>query len=169
MSYRADKLWFDAHTDTHTQTQETTIPEGQNWPRVKIGFHCMSHSRHAYLSIPWARRPGSPVWRHSGTGPTRPVWRRVRAGASPGNPASCRLHCACHSQGTRHRGASHVGAPTSPCWDAGPHRESWECLVRFGTWSPRRTVLGSGFRGLCSHLLEKWYCIDSSHAIWTVV
>ena len=29
---------IDAHTDGHTdwQTQATTIPEGQNWPRVKI-------------------------------------------------------------------------------------------------------------------------------------
>ena len=25
------------HTHTHTHTQATTIPEGQNWPRVKIG------------------------------------------------------------------------------------------------------------------------------------
>ena len=35
MSYRADKLVIDGHTDTHTHTQATTIPEGQNWPRVK--------------------------------------------------------------------------------------------------------------------------------------
>ena len=37
MSYRADKLMIDARTDTHThrQTQATTIPEGQYWPRVK--------------------------------------------------------------------------------------------------------------------------------------
>ena len=33
MSYRADKLVIDGHTDTHTQA--TTIPEGQNCPRVK--------------------------------------------------------------------------------------------------------------------------------------
>ena len=39
--YRADKLKIDGHmnvhTDrqTHTHTQATTIPEGQNWPRVK--------------------------------------------------------------------------------------------------------------------------------------
>ena len=26
------------HTHTHTHTQATTIPEGQNWPRVKIKF-----------------------------------------------------------------------------------------------------------------------------------
>ena len=36
MSYRADKQVITAHTDgrTHRQTQATTIPEGQNWPRV---------------------------------------------------------------------------------------------------------------------------------------
>ena len=34
MSYRVEKLVIDGHTDTHTQG--TTIPEGQNWPRVKI-------------------------------------------------------------------------------------------------------------------------------------
>ena len=33
MSYRADKLVIDGHTDTHTQA--TTIPEDQNWTRVK--------------------------------------------------------------------------------------------------------------------------------------
>ena len=27
---------IDGHTDTHTHTQATTIPEGQNWPRVKM-------------------------------------------------------------------------------------------------------------------------------------
>ena len=39
MSYRADKLMIDTRTDTHThrQTQATTIPEGQYWPRVKMG------------------------------------------------------------------------------------------------------------------------------------
>ena len=26
------------HTHTHTHTQATTIPEGQNWPRVKIQY-----------------------------------------------------------------------------------------------------------------------------------
>ena len=38
MSYRADKLVIDKHTHGHTdpQTQAMTIPEGQNWPRVKI-------------------------------------------------------------------------------------------------------------------------------------
>ena len=37
MNYRTDKLMIDGHTDTHTytHTQATTIPEGQNWPRVK--------------------------------------------------------------------------------------------------------------------------------------
>ena len=37
MSYRADKQVLTAHTDGHTdrQTQATTIPEGQNWPRVQ--------------------------------------------------------------------------------------------------------------------------------------
>ena len=36
-SYRADKQVITAHTDgrTHRQTQATTIPEGQNWPRRK--------------------------------------------------------------------------------------------------------------------------------------
>ena len=43
MSYRADKLVIDTHTHIHThghtdpQTQAMTIPEGQNWPRVKNG------------------------------------------------------------------------------------------------------------------------------------
>ena len=38
MSYRTDKLVIDGHTDTHIHihTQATTIPEGQNWPRVKM-------------------------------------------------------------------------------------------------------------------------------------
>ena len=43
MSYRADKQVIDTHTDTHTltdtQTGAMTIPEGQNWPRVKIRKH----------------------------------------------------------------------------------------------------------------------------------
>ena len=42
MNYRTDKLMIDGHTDTHTythtHTQATTIPEGQNWPRVKTWF-----------------------------------------------------------------------------------------------------------------------------------
>ena len=38
MSYGADKLVIDARTDTYTdrQMQATTIPKGQNWPRVKM-------------------------------------------------------------------------------------------------------------------------------------
>ena len=45
MSYRADKQVLTAHTDGRTdghtdrQTQATTIPEGQNWPQVKIVHH----------------------------------------------------------------------------------------------------------------------------------
>ena len=37
MSYCTDKLMIDGqtHAHTHTHTQATTIPEGQNWPRVK--------------------------------------------------------------------------------------------------------------------------------------
>ena len=40
MNYRSDKLMIDGHTDTqtHRHTQATTIPEGQNWPRVKIDW-----------------------------------------------------------------------------------------------------------------------------------
>ena len=34
MSYGADKLGIDGHTDTLRQMQATTIPEGENWPRV---------------------------------------------------------------------------------------------------------------------------------------
>ena len=29
---------WHTHTRTHTQTQAMTIPEGQNWPRVKKGL-----------------------------------------------------------------------------------------------------------------------------------
>ena len=36
MNYRMDKLMIDGHTDTHTHTQATTIPEGQNRPWVKM-------------------------------------------------------------------------------------------------------------------------------------
>ena len=35
MSYCADKLVIDGQTHAHTHTQAATIPEGQNWPRVK--------------------------------------------------------------------------------------------------------------------------------------
>ena len=42
MSYRPDKLVIATHTHTHghtdPQTQAMTIPEGQNWPRVKTTF-----------------------------------------------------------------------------------------------------------------------------------
>ena len=51
MSYRADKLMIDGHmdvptdrqTDTHTHTQATTTPEGQNWPRVKMETGTTEH------------------------------------------------------------------------------------------------------------------------------
>ena len=54
MSYRANKQVITAHmagrTDgrTHRQTQATTIPEGQNWPRVKnLSVHRLrSKKRH---------------------------------------------------------------------------------------------------------------------------
>ena len=36
MSYCADKHMIDTHTLTDTQTGAMTIPEGQNWPPVKI-------------------------------------------------------------------------------------------------------------------------------------
>ena len=38
MGYRAEKLVIDARTDgrAQRQTQATTKPEGQNWPRVKL-------------------------------------------------------------------------------------------------------------------------------------
>ena len=37
MSYGADKLVIDGHTDPHTdrQNQAMTISEGRNWPLVK--------------------------------------------------------------------------------------------------------------------------------------
>ena len=40
MSYRADKQMIDTHTQTLTDTQTgaMTIPEGQNWPRVKTAL-----------------------------------------------------------------------------------------------------------------------------------
>ena len=34
MSYRSDKLGVDTQGHEHRQTQATTIPESQNWPRV---------------------------------------------------------------------------------------------------------------------------------------
>ena len=36
MSYRPDKQVIDTHTLTDTQTWAMTIPEGRNWPRVKM-------------------------------------------------------------------------------------------------------------------------------------
>ena len=39
MSYCTDKLVIDRHTHAHTHTQATTIPEVQNWPRVKMIKH----------------------------------------------------------------------------------------------------------------------------------
>ena len=51
MSYRADKQVIDTHTHTDTrtdtQTQAMTIPEDQNWPRVKtIGLYGLSRAHH---------------------------------------------------------------------------------------------------------------------------
>ena len=45
MSYRTDKQVIDTHTDTRTdtQTQAMTIPEGQNWPRVKMAWYQMGY------------------------------------------------------------------------------------------------------------------------------
>ena len=50
----------DRHTHTHTHTQATTIPEGQNWPRVKTvywgwKFSCFiySHLYNKYLHLCW--------------------------------------------------------------------------------------------------------------------
>ena len=42
---------IDARTDTHTdrQTQATTIPEGQNWPRVKTYIvYSLSNERNCH-------------------------------------------------------------------------------------------------------------------------
>ena len=36
MSYRVDKQVIDTHTLTDKQAGAMTIPEGENWPRVKI-------------------------------------------------------------------------------------------------------------------------------------
>ena len=35
----------DRHTHTHTHTQATTIPEGQNWPRVKKNLNPLKRIR----------------------------------------------------------------------------------------------------------------------------
>ena len=37
------------HTRTHTQTQAMTIPEGQNWPRVKRGISYNIYPRSLYI------------------------------------------------------------------------------------------------------------------------
>ena len=58
MSYRTDKLVIDGHTYTHTHTQATTIPEGQNWPRVKIGYGSVYISFiNRYLILKWVAEP----------------------------------------------------------------------------------------------------------------
>ena len=55
MSYRADKQVLTAHrrTDgrTDTQTQATSIPEGQNWPRVTIHYALFIHAKHKVSTI----------------------------------------------------------------------------------------------------------------------
>ena len=44
LAWMADELWcrqasdWYTHTGTDTQTQAMTIPEGQNWPRIKNGY-----------------------------------------------------------------------------------------------------------------------------------
>ena len=59
MSYRADKLVIDTHTLGHTdpQTQPMTIPEGQNWPRVKTGSE---DGQFVFIS-----RFGNKIWKFS--------------------------------------------------------------------------------------------------------
>ena len=52
MSYRADKQVIDPHTLTDTQTGAMTIPEGQNWPRVKMAVYNVNiYMLISYLSI----------------------------------------------------------------------------------------------------------------------
>ena len=47
LAWMGDKLWRGQASDyrtnrrTHRQTQATTIPEGQNWPRVKTTYTCL--------------------------------------------------------------------------------------------------------------------------------
>ena len=53
---QADDWRTDTRTHTHTHTQATTIPEGQNWPRVKSFCHLikraiMSWNRHKSPSM----------------------------------------------------------------------------------------------------------------------
>ena len=72
MSYRADKQVIDTHTLTDTQTGAMTIPEGQNWPRVKtdadrIRFLKTKLDMHIYLfamkSKTWDYLDVSPILR----------------------------------------------------------------------------------------------------------
>ena len=49
MSYRVGRQVIDTHTLTDTQTGAMTIPEGQNWPRVKSS---LLQPRVAYLISP---------------------------------------------------------------------------------------------------------------------
>ena len=51
MSYHAYKLVIDGHTDTHTDTRATTIPEGQNLPRVKRKTKL--HNSNEYDIVAW--------------------------------------------------------------------------------------------------------------------
>ena len=39
------------YTHTHRQTQATTIPEGHNWPRVKIIFHRSINHNHKLMLL----------------------------------------------------------------------------------------------------------------------
>ena len=41
---RTSKWLTHTQTDAHTQTQATTIPEGQNWPLVKMIMNCLEWS-----------------------------------------------------------------------------------------------------------------------------
>ena len=55
MSYRADKQVIDTHTLTDTQTGAMTIPEGQNWPRIKIALQDLLEiwkKRHRIIMVP---------------------------------------------------------------------------------------------------------------------
>ena len=57
MSYRVDKQVIDTHTDTHTltdtQTGAMTIPEGQNWPRVKNAKCNISENHISTIESPY--------------------------------------------------------------------------------------------------------------------
>ena len=61
MSYPTDKLG-DGRTDRRTQA--TTIPEGQNWPRVKMNkgpekYHRRLNARH---EMKWAQNEVSGIY-----------------------------------------------------------------------------------------------------------